>query len=348
VRERAVRIILGLLLSAFLTCIAGAEQSSPFPSDPKIQNLEPETKGQDYPLSVIGKCVFVTDGDTIKVKIGDEVKPQNVRLIGINAPERKDPGWRASRDYLSQLCFDKEVRLEFDHNKRDRYKRLLAYIFVEDETGKELFANGEMLSAEKALYYGYAATQRYDARLKTCIFDEDDPYMKRLARLKPLTNPREAQVTFFREFVCIDKMQRTTRDILINNMLERPQEDLFAVYDTMRQLAREMGIIQYLMEQVELPPINESGALKIVEDSWVIYYLGIKSLQETSRAVVANYEGKQYVNMFEVRGKFTDANQNIDLACNGLAAAAVMLGIEPDELRVGGDNISAEPALHAR
>ncbi len=73
------------------------------------------------------------DGDTIVLTNGERV-----RYIGIDTPETKHPkkpveyfGKEAS-EANQKLVEGKTVRLEFDVQKRDRYDRLLAYIYVDD------------------------------------------------------------------------------------------------------------------------------------------------------------------------------------------------------------------------
>lgn len=75
----------------------------------------------------------VLDGDTIIVRGGGKV-----RLLGINTPEiahrqqAAEPfGDRAHRR-LQQLLKGKRVYLEFDQQRRDRFKRLLAHVTLED------------------------------------------------------------------------------------------------------------------------------------------------------------------------------------------------------------------------
>ncbi len=97
--------------------------------------------------------VKVYDGDTIKVANGE-----HVRLIGIDCPElhESDKLYRDARrtgqdiatiqamgreayEFASDLLAGKRVRLEFDVERRDKYGRLLAYVFTrEDMTGKTL------------------------------------------------------------------------------------------------------------------------------------------------------------------------------------------------------------------
>ncbi len=77
----------------------------------------------------------VLDGDTIILHGGDRV-----RLLGINAPEiahrknRAEPFGNEAHQRLEQLLQGKRVTLDFDLQRRDRFKRLLAYVTREDGT----------------------------------------------------------------------------------------------------------------------------------------------------------------------------------------------------------------------
>ncbi|WP_254854024.1 thermonuclease family protein [Halobacillus salinus] len=80
----------------------------------------------------------VVDGDTVKVDYkGTE---ESVRLLLVDTPETKHPslpvqpfGPEASAFAKETLTEGKEVRLEFDGPKRDKYDRLLAYLWVDGE-----------------------------------------------------------------------------------------------------------------------------------------------------------------------------------------------------------------------
>jgi micrococcal nuclease len=80
------------------------------------------------------------DGDTFWItdRYG---KPEKIRLIGIDAPEARRSGrkeiehfGKEASAYVEQLLQGKSVRLEFDVSKYDRYKRTLAYVYLEDGT----------------------------------------------------------------------------------------------------------------------------------------------------------------------------------------------------------------------
>ncbi len=88
----------------------------------------------------------VVDGDTIVVHVGG--RDERVRLIGIDTPETVDPrkpvqcfGKEASDHTKALLPAGTVVRLERDAEARDRYDRLLAYVYRESDG---LFVNLEL------------------------------------------------------------------------------------------------------------------------------------------------------------------------------------------------------------
>lgn len=83
------------------------------------------------------RVLSVIDGDTIEVRIG--VQRETVRLIGVDTPETKHPtkpvgcyGPEAALHTRQLLPVGAPVRLERDREARDRYGRLLAYVFTTD------------------------------------------------------------------------------------------------------------------------------------------------------------------------------------------------------------------------
>ncbi len=76
------------------------------------------------------RVIQVIDGDTITIEGG-----YRVRYIGIDAPEIHPQleafgveAWQANRKLLE----GKEVRLERDVSEKDKYGRLLRYVWVDD------------------------------------------------------------------------------------------------------------------------------------------------------------------------------------------------------------------------
>jgi micrococcal nuclease len=80
-----------------------------------------------------GRVLRIVDGDTIHVRVGG--RDERVRYIGIDTPEEVKPGTpvqcyaRAAAAANRRLVAGQEVRLVPDVEARDRYGRLLAYVF---------------------------------------------------------------------------------------------------------------------------------------------------------------------------------------------------------------------------
>jgi micrococcal nuclease len=80
-------------------------------------------------------CTSIIDGDTFRLANGDMV-----RLIGIDAPELSQPGGALSREYLAHLILGKPITLERGTEDRDKYHRLLRFVYTDD-----LCINEEMI-----------------------------------------------------------------------------------------------------------------------------------------------------------------------------------------------------------
>lgn len=80
-----------------------------------------------YADTITGRVVGVTDGDTIKVLDASNTE-YKIRLAGIDAPEKKQAFGQASKKSLSDLVFDKQVKV--DWNKQDRYGRTVGKVIV--------------------------------------------------------------------------------------------------------------------------------------------------------------------------------------------------------------------------
>lgn len=92
-----------------------------------------------------GKVVAVTDGDTVKVL--DASKTVHVvRLAGIDAPEKRMPYGKRSKQNLSDLVYGRWVEVEGEKN--DRYGRLVGKVSV---NGRD--ANLAQIQAGMAWHY---------------------------------------------------------------------------------------------------------------------------------------------------------------------------------------------------
>ena len=78
----------------------------------------------------------VIDGDTIVIRIDNPPqgleRVERVRFLGVDAPEREEPFADEATIFVSDLIRQQRVYLAFDWDLRDRYERLLAYVFISD------------------------------------------------------------------------------------------------------------------------------------------------------------------------------------------------------------------------
>lgn len=105
-----------------------------------------------------GRVVSISDGDTVTVL--DSLNTQHkIRLMGIDAPEKKMSFGQKSKEHLSDLVFDKQVSVEY--SKKDRYGRTVGKVIV---NGND--ANLEQVRAGMAWHYKqYQKEQSLDERV---------------------------------------------------------------------------------------------------------------------------------------------------------------------------------------
>jgi micrococcal nuclease len=127
------------------------------------------------------QIIRIVDGDTLKVEL--KGRRETVRLIGIDTPESRtnnkaykdayrskkdiktitEAGKRATAYVHSLVKKDDSVKIEYDIVNRDRYNRLLGYVYL---------SSGEMLN-EKILMAGYASIMTYPPNVKyTALFQK--------------------------------------------------------------------------------------------------------------------------------------------------------------------------------
>lgn len=111
----------------------------------------------------------VIDGDTLVVPASTKGEEVRVRLLGIDAPERGECDFTQAKHYLEELTLGKEVMLEKDITGKDRYGRLLRYVFIEsdDPEADTVFVNREMVEAGLAFNSQVAPDKQYRDALST-------------------------------------------------------------------------------------------------------------------------------------------------------------------------------------
>lgn len=145
-----MKIIEYILLSIALVFGGGRVQEVPERSVPEVVVLEERKEGE---------ILRVVDGDTYEIFIDGKEK---VRLIGVDTPESVAPQkernveeGRIASDFAKELLEGKLAQIEYDVQERDRYGRILAYLYVD----------GKMIN-EILLEEGMAQTATYPPNVK--------------------------------------------------------------------------------------------------------------------------------------------------------------------------------------
>ena len=112
----------------------------------------------------------VVDGDTIRVRL-DGGREERVRYIGIDTPESVKPGTpvqcfaKKASHFNDSLVSGREVTLRTDAEQRDRYGRLLAYVYTGGRfVNRELVARGYARTLTIPPNVAHAAELRHLAR----------------------------------------------------------------------------------------------------------------------------------------------------------------------------------------
>jgi len=84
----------------------------------------------------------IIDGDTIETQLG------NIRLLGINTPEKSQPYYQEAKDFLKDNLEGKQVELELQG--KDKYSRYLGYAFYNNK-----LINEEIIKQGLATLYYY-------------------------------------------------------------------------------------------------------------------------------------------------------------------------------------------------
>jgi micrococcal nuclease len=124
-------------------------QSNPEPLTPgnKIEAIKTDQQRKSLTLlqqKVEPKTYLVTkviDGDTFEAQING--KTERIRMLSVDSPEISDQIGKKASAYTQELIEGKRVRLEADKEDRDKYGRLLRYVYIDRKSVQEqLLANG--------------------------------------------------------------------------------------------------------------------------------------------------------------------------------------------------------------
>ena len=134
--RRILLVIIGVLIAT--VCKIHTKQTTQ--STPPVHSSSDTTSEVAVPeLHGLYDVVRVVDGDTIVADIdGVETK---IRFIGVDTPESVNPDaslnteqGKIASEYTAYLLTDKQIYLEYDEERTDKYGRTLAYVFLSDKS----------------------------------------------------------------------------------------------------------------------------------------------------------------------------------------------------------------------
>lgn len=135
-----------------------APQTAPAPQT----TTAPTKKEDNGRYDAVATVEEVVDGDTVRISHAIDGE-DDVRLIGVDTPETKDPqeevepyGEEAS-NFTESVLDGEKVELEFDADRKDQYGRLLAYVYP---MGDEMF-NKDLLEGGYAQVYTVPPNTKY-------------------------------------------------------------------------------------------------------------------------------------------------------------------------------------------
>ena len=144
-------LVASIAAAVFVAACTGSDDPAPPASEPAADTSEATTTtAVTLPPDETERAVVegVLDGDSLRVTL-DGVS-EDVRLLGINAPEQDECFAEEARSILTGLVAGVEVALVAGEEERDRNDRLLRYVYLEGEDGP-ILVNDEMVRAGQAV-----------------------------------------------------------------------------------------------------------------------------------------------------------------------------------------------------
>ena len=141
-----------LLLVLGAAAAAGEGAVRPIVYDVTVAGLE---RYQDADLRLMTPATVTrhVDGDTFEVAVADPPRGmravERVRLMGIDTPEMGEPLAAEALAHVERRAGAGPVYLAFDFRRRDRYDRLLAFVYLPDGT----LLNAELIETGFAVVY---------------------------------------------------------------------------------------------------------------------------------------------------------------------------------------------------
>lgn len=144
----------------------------------KAEEKESTVNNDDTSIFETAEVISITDGDTIVVDING--KTEKLRFIGIDTPETHHPNkpvqhfGKEASDYTTKQLTNKTIYLQKDVSERDKYGRLLRYVWLvkpstNEPSKEEVIANcfnAELVKNGYAHAYTYPPDVKYNEIFK--------------------------------------------------------------------------------------------------------------------------------------------------------------------------------------
>ena len=144
------------------------------------------------------KVIRVIDGDTLELENG-----MNVRLKGINTPEKSMPNYEEAMQFLSAIVYKKTIQIE--NHGTDKYNRLLAYVFYNNQNINQLIVKNGFAHS-----YYYDKDNHYDEIIEAEQFAKQN----HLGIWNPSPNQNCLQINKFQP---IDKTENESEILILEN-----------------------------------------------------------------------------------------------------------------------------------
>jgi micrococcal nuclease len=143
-----IGLAITLLLGIATGCtIAEPSTSDPVPSITTSSNPKSDVTGknpeEDNRRLLDAKVTRVVDGDTMKLTI--DGKKETVRLLLVDTPESVNPNIPEPQpfaieasNFAKKMLTNKDVQIELDVSERDKYGRLLCYLYIDGKMFNEI------------------------------------------------------------------------------------------------------------------------------------------------------------------------------------------------------------------
>jgi len=129
-RRCQLRYSLLMVIAFLVACAAPTPVATPFPFTIEIASPEPT-------LDISNGSTIICCSDCMEISVdrvidGDTFQSANaqIRLFGVDTPERGEPCFTEATERFRQLAGD-SVRVEFGPRQQDRYERILFYVYTD-------------------------------------------------------------------------------------------------------------------------------------------------------------------------------------------------------------------------